>query len=75
EAFNADEAVAILKSGACIDLIFTDVRMPGAMDGLGLLAYAQLGQPRIPVLVSSGHRARDRLCGRRRRFPAEALRP
>ncbi|EDX80900.1 MAG: response regulator [Brevundimonas sp. 32-68-21] len=55
EAFNADEAVAILKSGACIDLIFTDVRMPGAMDGLGLLAYAQLGQPRIPVLVSSGH--------------------
>ena len=55
KAFNADEAVAILKSGACIDLIFTDVRMPGAMDGLGLLAYAQLGQPRIPVLVSSGH--------------------
>lgn len=55
EAFNGDEAIDILKSGAPIDLIFTDVRMPGEIDGLGLLAYAILHRPQLPVVVTSGH--------------------
>lgn len=33
QAANADEAAAILKSREPIDLVITDVRMPGSMDG------------------------------------------
>jgi CheY-like chemotaxis protein len=36
EATNADEAVAILESRSDIALLFTDIQMPGSMDGLGL---------------------------------------
>ena len=55
EAFNADEAMDILKSGALIDLIFTDVRMPGTTDGLGLVDFVNRVRPDLPVLVTSGH--------------------
>jgi CheY-like chemotaxis protein len=36
EAANADEAIAILESRSDIALLFTDIQMPGSMDGLGL---------------------------------------
>jgi CheY-like chemotaxis protein len=55
EAVNGDEAVAILKSGARVDLIFSDVRMPGAIDGLGLLAFVRQAYPTTPVIITSGH--------------------
>lgn len=55
EAFNGDEAIRILKSGASIDLVFTDVRMPGTSDGIDLLAYIKSTQPEVPVIVTSGH--------------------
>lgn len=55
EACSGDEAIAILKSGVSIDLVFTDVRMPGATDGLSLLAYVKATQPGLPVVVTSGH--------------------
>lgn len=55
EAFDALEAMAILNSGVRIDLILTDVRMPGEIDGLGLLTFARDNYPLIPVIVTSGH--------------------
>ena len=55
EAVDGDEAVEFLQSGAAVDLIFTDVRMPGAIDGLALLAFARRTRPHVPVVVSSGH--------------------
>ncbi len=64
EAFNADEAVCILKSGAPIDLVFSDVKMPGSMDGLGLLAYSQKTFPSLPFLVMSGHLQADEVLSR-----------
>ena len=36
EAANADEAITVLRSATHIDLVLTDIRMPGAIDGLGL---------------------------------------
>ena len=39
EAANATEALAVLTSGEPVDVIFTDVRMPGAMDGLMLARW------------------------------------
>ena len=55
EAFNGDEAIAILKSGARFDLVFTDVRMPGSTDGLALLGFIRAAHPDLPVLMTSGH--------------------
>ena len=55
EAFNADEAISILRSGVRIDLMLSDVRMPGSMDGLGLLKYALEMFPTLPVIMTSGH--------------------
>ena len=55
EAFNADEAIAILTAGVPIDLVFTDVRMPGAADGMALLEFTTRTRPNVPVLITSGH--------------------
>lgn len=55
EAVNGAEAIAFIDSGAPLDMIITDVRMPGAVDGLALLAFAQSEAPGIPVIISSGH--------------------
>jgi len=54
EAFNADEAISILHSGVRIDLMLSDVRMPGSMDGLELLEYSLGIFPTLPVIITSG---------------------
>lgn len=57
EACSGDEAITMLKSGVPVDLVFTDVRMPGQIDGLGLLAYVRRTRPGTPVVMTSGHLA------------------
>lgn len=57
EAFNAEEALAVLNSAVQVDLVFSDVRMPGSLDGLGLLAFVRSTFPALPVIISSGHLA------------------
>jgi two-component system, response regulator PdtaR len=42
EAGNADEAVALLESRSDISLLFTDINMPGSMDGLKLAMVEEL---------------------------------
>jgi two-component system, response regulator PdtaR len=54
EAASADEAVAVLESGVRIDLVLTDVRIPGSIDGLGLARIARARWPRLKVAVCSG---------------------
>src|ERR1700749_4355116 len=55
EAANANEAIEIIeKTQIEIDLVFTDVRMPGAMDGFGLVKWIQSVRPTVPVIVASG---------------------
>jgi CheY-like chemotaxis protein len=54
EARDADEAIAVLESRSDISLLFTDIDMPGSMDGLKL-AHAVRGRwPPIKILVVSG---------------------
>jgi DNA-binding NtrC family response regulator len=55
EAFNGDEAIAILASGASVDLVLTDVRMPGTADGIAVLSFVKQTCPEVPVVVTSGH--------------------
>jgi two-component sensor histidine kinase len=57
EAVNADEAMAILESRRDISLLFTDIQMPGSMDGLKL-AHAVHGRwPHIKIILVSGQAA------------------
>jgi CheY-like chemotaxis protein len=54
EAVDADEAVKILESRSDIALIFTDIQMPGSMDGLGLAQAVHERWPPIKIIVVSG---------------------
>ena len=59
-AANADEAIEILESRNDISTIFTDVQMPGSMDGLKLAAAVRDKWPPINIVVTSGKgRPRD----------------
>jgi DNA-binding NtrC family response regulator len=53
EASNADEALKVLRSGAELQLLLTDVYMPGPMDGLRLAAVAQSMRPGLKIVVAS----------------------
>jgi CheY-like chemotaxis protein len=54
EATDADEAVALLESRPDICLLFTDINMPGSMDGLKLAHAVRNRWPPIKILVVSG---------------------
>jgi DNA-binding NtrC family response regulator len=61
EAGHAQQAMDFFNSGGPkIDLVFTDVRMPGAMDGLALASWVIKHHPETPVFVTSGHLGDDR---------------
>jgi CheY-like chemotaxis protein len=54
EAVDADEAVAILESRSDIALMFTDIQMPGSMDGLKLAHTVHKRWPPIKIMLVSG---------------------
>jgi CheY-like chemotaxis protein len=54
EAVDADEAVAILESRSDIALVFTDIQMPGTMDGLKLARIVHRRWPAIRIILVSG---------------------
>ena len=59
EAANADEAIEKLKATPAIAILFTDVDMPGSMNGLKLSAAVREGWPPVRIVVTSGHRIVD----------------
>jgi CheY-like chemotaxis protein len=62
EAANADEAIRILESRRDIRVVFTDIHMPGSMDGLKLAHAVRNRWPPIKLIVTSGRelvRAQD----------------
>ena len=62
-ATNADEAIAILSARSDVHLVFTDIQMPGSMDGLKLASFVRDRWPPIKIVVTSGHvRAAARIC-------------
>jgi CheY-like chemotaxis protein len=56
EAENADEAFIKLAQHSDIRLLFTDINMPGSMDGLALAAAVHERHPNIELIVTSGRR-------------------
>jgi CheY-like chemotaxis protein len=59
EATNADQAIAILETRDDIRIVFTDVNMPGSMDGLRLAAAVRDRWPPIEFIVASGRQPID----------------
>jgi CheY-like chemotaxis protein len=55
EAGDADEAIAILTARNDIRLVFTDVHMPGSMDGLKLAHFVRDRWPPVKIVATSGH--------------------
>jgi two-component system, response regulator PdtaR len=56
EANNADEAVSVLASGNQVHVVFSDIQMPGSMDGLALAHWIAQRYPSLPVILTSGRR-------------------
>lgn len=54
EAVNADQALSILESRSDISLLFTDIQMPGSMDGLKLAHAVHDRWPAIKIILVSG---------------------
>ncbi len=57
EAGSGDQALRILNEETDIGCVFTDVRMPGAVDGIALTRRLRRDFPEIQVVVTSGHLA------------------
>ncbi|WEK04732.1 MAG: response regulator [Candidatus Devosia phytovorans] len=56
EANDADEAIEVLEREDDVRVIFTDIDMPGSMDGLKLAAAVADRWPPIRIIITSGRR-------------------
>ncbi len=63
EAGDADEALRLLEETSDIRVVFTDVDMPGCLDGFALAARIGVRWPEIGVVVTSGRRYPDTAVG------------
>jgi CheY-like chemotaxis protein len=54
QAANADQAIAILNARPDIHVVFTDIQMPGSMDGLKLARFVRNRWPPIKIVATSG---------------------
>lgn len=59
EAGNADAAIKLLSADLDIRIVFTDIDMPGSMDGLKLAAAVRKRWPPVRIIVTSGARTVD----------------
>jgi CheY-like chemotaxis protein len=64
EAKNAAEARRILWSEEPVEFVFSDVRMPGDMNGLGLARWIEQNKPGVGVLLTSAYVSPEDLAGR-----------
>jgi DNA-binding NtrC family response regulator len=54
EAANADEALVFINRRDDIDVVFTDVNMPGSLDGIQLAQRARAIRPKMGIIITSG---------------------
>ena len=76
---SAEAALKLLESGAKIDLVFSDIVMPGTIDGVGLTREIRSRYPNLPVGLTTGYSdaanaAPSNLRVLRKPFDTEALR-
>ncbi len=73
EAANADDALTLLESHGAISVLFTDVDMPGKIDGLELARITAHRWPCIHIIVASGQTQSKRMPGHGRFVPKPYL--
>jgi DNA-binding NtrC family response regulator len=54
EASSAEEAMAVMQTEHHVDLVFSDVQMPGPTDGFGLARWIRTNRPGVKVILTSG---------------------
>lgn len=54
EASSADEAAAVLQSAQRVDLVITDLEMPGRLDGSDLIRLLRADFPQVRIIVAAG---------------------
>ena len=52
---SAEEALSLLADGAKFDLVFSDIVMPGTIDGVGLTREIRSRYPKLPVVLTTGY--------------------
>jgi DNA-binding NtrC family response regulator len=53
EAASADEAMMVLQhKETIVDIVFSDIEMPGAMDGFGLVSWIRVSRPGLDVILT-----------------------
>ena len=57
EASDGDEAAKLLDKASSLDVLFTDMQMPGTVDGIDLAVRARRRYPAPPLLIVSGYAA------------------
>jgi len=55
EASRADEVLTYLKAGGHADLVFSDIQMPGSLNGLQLARQLRQDYPALPIILTSGN--------------------
>jgi CheY-like chemotaxis protein len=68
EAGNADEALRILEATSKVRVVFSDVEMPGSLDGLALARNICQRWPSVGIVLTSGHCIRAETIPREGRF-------
>lgn len=71
QACNADEALRLLEAHPEVRVVFSDVEMPGSLDGLGLARHICQHWPQIGIVLTSGHRIRVEMIPQEGRFLAK----
>ncbi len=54
EAATADQALSYFQAGLQVDLVLSDVKMPGSMNGVGLIQRLRIQAPDLPTVLTSG---------------------
>jgi CheY-like chemotaxis protein len=54
EAVNADEAIALLQARSDVQVVVTDIEMPGSMNGLEMARVVRVRWPSVGIVVTSG---------------------
>jgi two-component system, response regulator PdtaR len=60
EAENAANALKVLESRDDVRLLFTDIKMPGALDGMDLARQVHARWPHVLLVITSGHKQLSR---------------
>ncbi|HEY1862380.1 MAG TPA: response regulator [Roseiarcus sp.] len=54
EAATAEQALSYFQAGVQVDLVLSDVEMPGSMNGVGLIQRLRVQAPNLPTVLTSG---------------------